>query len=121
MKDWRQKILLRFSDRPQDVWTVDDAVRGTSIYGATGSGKTTASGKTIAMQFLKQRWGDKKWGGIVLCAKSDEADLWEEYCKEAGRSADVIRFGKNAVHTRQTSEEHEGEIMVFNPLQYEMT
>ncbi|MBK7683860.1 MAG: hypothetical protein IPJ26_15955 [Bacteroidetes bacterium] len=64
-------MLLRFSDNPSDTWSIDDAVKGTSIMGGTGSGKTTASGKRLAQTFLKEGWG-----GLILCAKTDEAQLW---------------------------------------------
>lgn len=97
-----RKSLIRFSQDENDAWTVDDAMKGISIMGGTGSGKTTASGKALALKFLKEGWG-----GIVLCAKTDEADNWEEYCKEAGRELDLIRFTK-------------GSPIVFNAIDYEM-
>lgn len=112
MESWRQKVLLKFSSNPQDYWTVDDAIKGTSILGGTGSGKTSGSGKTIALQFLKQGWG-----GLVLCAKTDEADLWHKYCIKAGREADIIHFGKDSVHTEKWRRD---KTIVFNPLDYEM-
>lgn len=111
-KDFRNTVLLKFSEDPADVWTVDDATKGTSIIGGTGSGKTSASGKTIAMKFLEQGWG-----GLVLCAKSDEAKLWEEYCEDANRGGDVIIFRKGAVHKQGP---YIGEEMVFNPIDYEL-
>lgn len=110
--DYTGKVLLKFTENPSDSWTIDDAVKGTSIMGGTGSGKTTASGKTIAKTFLKEGWG-----GVVLCAKTDEARLWEQYCRETGRENDLIVFRKGAVHQ---SGEFEGEEMVFNPIDYEM-
>ncbi len=113
MEDWRQEVLLKFSSNPQDYWTVDDAIKGTSILGGTGSGKTSGSGKAIALQFLK-----KGWGGLVLCAKTDEADLWWDYCKKTNREHDIIHFSKDATHD---SGKHEGKTIIFNPLDYEMT
>ncbi len=104
------KVLLSFTEDPIDSWTIDDAIKGTSIIGGTGSGKTTASGKTLAQVFLKEGWG-----GLVLCAKSDEAELWRKYCWEAGREDDLIIFGKGSRH-----EDGEGEEIVFNPIDYEM-
>lgn len=101
------KPLLRFTEHEKDAWTIDDAMKGVSIMGGTGSGKTSASGKTLAIKYLKEGWG-----GVVLCAKTDEADLWEEYCKKAGRSGDLIRFQKGGIY--------KGKLMVFNPLDYEM-
>jgi len=112
MQDWNEKILVKFSDSPKDHWTIDDATKGIAILGGTGSGKTSASGKTLAKRFLKEGWG-----GIVLCAKTDEADLWRQYCKETGREKDLIVFGKGAEHC---TGEYAGEEIVFNPIDYEM-
>jgi len=106
------KVLLPLTSNPKDVWLVDDALKGVSIIGGTGSGKTTASGKKIALTFLKQGWG-----GVVLCAKTDEAELWQEYCNETGRQDDLIIFGNGSVHK---SGEFEGQEIIFNPIDYEM-
>jgi hypothetical protein len=110
--DYLQKVLLQLSEHPNDTWTIDDAMKGISIMGGTGSGKTSASGKTLAKKFLKEGWG-----GLVLCAKTDEADLWKKYCEETGRENDLIIFRKGA-----TIEAEEGRVeeLVFNPLDYEM-
>ena len=106
------KVLLRFSDNPKDFWTVDDCLKGVSVIGGTGSGKTSGSGKSLAFKYLRE-----DWGGLVLCAKSDEADLWRQYCKETGREEDLIVFSKGSVHL---TGEHAGQEMVFNPIDYEM-
>jgi hypothetical protein len=111
-EDYTYKPLLRLSDNPKDFWTVDDATKGISIMGGTGSGKTSASGKKLANTFLKEGWG-----GLVLCAKTDEADLWRSYCRETGREDDLIIFGKKTVHLNG---EHHGEEIVFNPIDYEL-
>ncbi len=66
------KVLIRFSDDPKDLWTIDDAVKGVSIIGGTGSGKTTASGKTIAKQYLKQGWG--AWSFVPKQMKQTSGD-----------------------------------------------
>lgn len=112
MESWREKVLVRFTPNPADFWTVDDAMKGTSILGGTGSGKTSASGKTIARKFLEEGWG-----GLVLCAKTDEAASWYEYSREAGRLDDFILFQRGAVHV---GGEHDGKPFIFNPLHYEM-
>lgn len=75
--------LLYFS--PSDPWTLHDAVEGCIIFGATGSGKTSGSGETIAKSFLTAGCG-----GLVLSAKKDEAQLWERYCRETERSLVVF-------------------------------
>jgi type IV secretory pathway TraG/TraD family ATPase VirD4 len=77
--------LLRLSKH--DYLTIGRAVEGILVQGATGSGKTTGSGRAIAMPFLKNGWG-----GLILCAKPDERRMWEQYCQEAGRSDDLIIF-----------------------------
>jgi hypothetical protein len=68
-----------------DAWSIRDALEGTLVLGATGSGKTSASGRTIALSMLRAGWG-----GLVLTAKPGELAVWEGYCREAGRSDDVI-------------------------------
>ena len=66
-------------------WTIDDATQATAIWGAPGSGKTSGSGRMIARAFLAAGMG-----GLVLCAKTDEADTWRRYVKETGREDDLI-------------------------------
>lgn len=97
------KVLLKFSDNPADWWLLRDAVRGTQVFGSLGSGKSSGSGKTIAQAFLRNGFG-----GLVLCAKPDEAAEWEKYATQCGRFQDLIIF-------------REGSEYRFNPLQYETT
>lgn len=78
--------LLHFA--PREAWTVGHAVEGTLVTGATGSGKSSGSGREIARAFLRQGFG-----GLVLTVKPDERATWERYCAEAGRSDDLIVFG----------------------------
>jgi len=54
--------------------TVRQAFEGISIFGGTGSGKTTGSGRTIALSML-----EKGWGGLVLTVKPDERERWQHY------------------------------------------
>lgn len=72
--------LLPFSKNPADAWTIRNACEGTQIFGGTGSGKTSGSGRAIAISFLKNGFG-----GLVLTAKKEERPLWERYCQQAGR------------------------------------
>jgi hypothetical protein len=95
--------LLKFSDNPADWWLLRDAVRGTQVFGALGSGKSSGSGRTIAQAFLRNGFG-----GLVLCAKPDEATEWYKYAHSCGRGDDLIIF-------------NEGSKWRFNPLQYETT
>ena len=95
--------LIEFSDHPDDWWRIRDAVRGVQIFGSIGSGKTSGSGQTIAMNYLSHGFG-----GLVLCAKPGEAKDWLKYAEKAGRSDDIILF-------------QEGSKYQFNFLEYEST
>lgn len=75
--------LVRFSEYREDTWTLADAFQGVVIMGENGSGKTSASGRHIARKYL-----ENGFGGLVLCFKTDEADLWRSYLKAAGRESD---------------------------------
>jgi len=85
--------IYRFTSHPDDKWTLSEALRGLQIFGATGSGKSTGSGRAIAKSFL-----EAGMGGLVLCVKVDEAAFWETLCKETGRSADFIRITPDGPH-----------------------
>ena len=76
-----------------DPWTVREALEGCAIFGSTGSGKTSGSGQALAKAFLRAGFG-----GLVLCAKSDEVQLWQRYCRETNRSNSLIIFGPNQPH-----------------------
>ncbi|HEY5228860.1 MAG TPA: hypothetical protein VIJ19_09970 [Opitutaceae bacterium] len=71
-----------------DTWRIKDACEGTMIFGGTGSGKTTGSGRSLARSFMAAGFG-----GLVLCAKPAEPALWRTYAADAGRQADVVLFG----------------------------
>lgn len=68
-----------------EAWCIRDAAEATAIWGAPGSGKTSGSGRALAHAFLAAGMG-----GLVLCAKNDEADTWRAYAKAAGRENDLI-------------------------------
>lgn len=71
-----------------EPWTIRDAVEGTLVLGATGSGKSSGSGRTLSQAMLRAGFG-----GLVLTAKPDERSLWESYCHQTGRSSDLLVFG----------------------------
>lgn len=81
-----------------------DAVEGTLITGATGSGKSSGAGRHIAHAMLKSGFGF-----CILCAKNDERERWLRYIEEAApeRQKDLVVFN------RQSG-------LGFNFLQYEM-
>jgi hypothetical protein len=69
--------------------------------GENGSGKTSGSGKLLAMKYFKAGFG-----GLVLCFKTEEADTWRSYLKACGRESDGRFFGV-------------GEAFTFNFMDYE--
>lgn len=75
------RVLLDVDGSP---WTTRHAVEGCAIFGATGAGKTTASGRLLASAYL-----DAGFGGLVLTVKPDEADRWRKLCADAGRTDDL--------------------------------
>ncbi|MDN5215044.1 TraM recognition domain-containing protein [Fulvivirgaceae bacterium BMA12] len=84
------------------VITWADAVEGTLITGATGSGKSSGPGRHAALAMLKSGFGF-----CVLCAKPDEKDRWVKYARQAGREDDLVTFNKESG-------------LKFNFLKYEM-
>ena len=87
---------------PEDNWTLRDAVRGVQIFGGIGSGKSSGSGRSLALSFLKSGFG-----GIVLTGKVDEAERWKNYAKELSMEDRLVFF--------DPTEDYK-----FNPLQYEL-
>ncbi|MEZ4784819.1 MAG: TraM recognition domain-containing protein [Candidatus Kapaibacterium sp.] len=74
--------LIDFAGSP---WTVRNAVEGVQIFGGIGSGKTSGSGRMLALKYLSAGFG-----GLVLTVKPDEREMWEEYCDLTGRRDDLI-------------------------------
>lgn len=89
------RVLLNFYSLDtggRDVatpFTLYDGFVGTFVFGSTGSGKSSGSGRHLAAAWL--RIGA---GGLVLVAKDEEVKQWERYVEEAGRTKDLIVFGK---------------------------
>lgn len=77
--------LLRLSS--EDFFTIRDACQGVCIFGGIGSGKTSGSGQFLAKAYLRAGMG-----GLVLCAKPEEAALWRHYVTVTGRSNSLIEF-----------------------------
>jgi hypothetical protein len=79
-------VLMSFDWRGENLpWTVRNAVEGVQIFGGIGSGKTSGSGRMLALKYLANGFG-----GLVLTVKPDERQLWEEYCQLTGRTKDLI-------------------------------
>lgn len=76
-----------------DRWLLKDACEGTCILGGMGSGKSSGSGKAILRAFLRAGFG-----GLVLCAKSNEARNIYKEAKACGRGNSVIIFDASGKH-----------------------
>lgn len=98
------KPLIQFTtDNEQSSWTIRHAVEGVQIFGGIGSGKTSGSGRMLALKYLKNNFG-----GLVLTVKPDEKAAWQENCQLTNRSGDLIIIEPNGAYN-------------FNFLEYEAT
>ncbi len=80
------QTLIEFYDKSGcSNWTIRDAVEGLAVFGGIGSGKSSGSARMVALKFLANGFG-----GLVLTAKADEKEVWEDYCRLAGRSSDLV-------------------------------
>jgi hypothetical protein len=86
---------------PGDYFTLRDANQGVLITGSPGSGKTSGSGETIRGSFLQAGMG-----GLVVCAKPEEAVSWRQACAKYGRSGSLIEL--------------DGSIPIINFIHYEL-
>ncbi len=78
--------LINFtSEGEQSCWTMRHAFEGVQIFGGIGSGKTSGSGRMLALKYLAHGFG-----GLVLTVKPDEKAVWTEYCKLTGRGGDLV-------------------------------
>lgn len=82
----RDRPLYQFTDA--DAFAVKDSFEGVAVFGATGSGKSSGPGKTLALAMLRAGFGF-----LVLTPKRGEAEMWIEYCRLAGRDEDLRLFG----------------------------
>lgn len=122
--------LQNFTGR--DVWTIGDAVEGVQIFGGTGSGKSSGSGRALATAFAAANFG-----GLVLTAKADDLSQWVKYLRALDFTDDQIRdklivvepagpkhpasvLPKRKVGGRETEEPLELDVChAFNFLEYE--
>lgn len=72
-------------DRPL---TLADATRHIVVSGSTGAGKTSASGRALALSFLAGSSGP----GAFVITKPDDEELWRKRAEEAGRGKEVGVF-----------------------------
>ena len=90
--DWPMddEVLVNFGGNPkirENDFCLSHAFTGVQIFGATGSGKTSASIKTLAKSYLRAGMG-----GLVLTAKTDELEEWIKLTEKCGRLDDLISF-----------------------------
>src|SRR5271163_86024 len=71
---------------PGSAFRIEDATTGIAGFGGTGSGKTSGPAEHVANAYVANYFG-----GIVLCAKPEEADLWRNRAAKHGRLSD-LRF-----------------------------
>lgn len=80
--------LLKLTSK--DSFTLGDACNGVHVFGAIGSGKTSGAGRALAGAYLRAGMG-----GLVLCAKPEEVELWRSYCQQHGREQSMIVFDES--------------------------
>jgi hypothetical protein len=68
--------------------TISDSFEGVQVYGDTGSGKSSATGKVIASAMLRAGFG-----GLVLTVKPEDTADWKALLEANGRKEDGIFFG----------------------------
>jgi hypothetical protein len=93
--DWRfDTPVHQFVDTERGgshAWTVRDSFEGVQVFGATGSGKSSGSGRALALGLLRANFG-----GLVLTAKPTDARDWagpRGYMAQAGRKDRPIVVG----------------------------
>lgn len=64
---------------------IADALTGTLVLGATGSGKTSGVARHLALAMLVARFGF-----LIMCSKSEEVRIWRELARLAGREDDLV-------------------------------
>ncbi|TWB15542.1 TraM-binding TraD/TraG-like protein [Nitrospirillum amazonense] len=76
-----------------EAWTIRAAAESVAVFGAPGSGKSSGAGRAFASAFLSAGMG-----GLVLCAKVEEAEVWRRYAAACGRQADLVVIDETARH-----------------------
>ena len=92
--DLDQPLVDLASTSERTHWTARHAVEGVQIFGGIGSGKTSGSGRLLALKFLINGFG-----GLVLTVKPDEKIAWQEYCRLTGREDDLLIIEPGGEHS----------------------
>ncbi len=69
-----------------DPLIVRDLLRSVSVFGQTGSGKSSGSGLMMARAIVKYR----NSGGLILASKPEDRDWWQGIFAAAGRKNDLL-------------------------------
>lgn len=80
-------VLYRFDTGGwfgREAFTLRQACEGVAIFGGTGSGKSSGSGRHLAEAYLRAGFG-----GLVLTVKPDEPQWWVTLARASGRSDDL--------------------------------
>ena len=93
MFDLDHPLIEIVSSQERARWTIRHAFEGTQIFGGIGSGKTSGSGKKLAIKYLQNNFG-----GLVLTVKPDEKELWQQYCRQTGREKDLFILEPGSPH-----------------------
>ena len=80
-----QPLIDLVSPLGKASFTTRMAVEGCAIFGGIGSGKTSGSGRMLAIKYLADGWG-----GLILTVKPDEKAMWQDYCQLTGRGQDLL-------------------------------
>ncbi len=85
--------LLHLSPHRADRFTLRDACAGVQVFGATGSGKSSAVNRAFVSSYLGHGFG-----ALITTTKPGDTEDYIRYCEEAGRLDDLIVFGADSGH-----------------------
>ena len=107
-------FLFYLNKETNESISMRQAFEGIFVFGGTGSGKSSGSGRTIALSLLKAGLG-----GIVLTVKEDECGEWIKYAKLADRENDLVIIGPQTNYPFDKEEYHQTvDLVAFEYLQY---
>jgi len=99
--DLDRPLIELVTSTEKTYWTIRHAVEGVQVFGGIGSGKTSGSGRLLALKYLSAGFG-----GLVLTVKPDEKQAWQEYARLTKREKDLVILEPGGAHS-------------FNFLEYE--
>ena len=75
---------------PHDPLTIRQLLNGgVAIFGRTGSGKTSSSGRALVQAVIRSK---VKTGGLIIAAKPEDRAMFEAWFAAAGRAAELLVF-----------------------------